>query len=468
MADRFWVRLAISGTGNWSDTANWSATSGGAGGASVPGSGDVANFNLNGLASCRLNISIDVGGITSTTAYIGTIDAATDNLNHTLGTSGLEAANTSLRLNMGSGTWTCAGNFDARNSANLNSVTSTLVLTGASKVLGNGVTYNNVTVNALATYTLISATSTNLKNTLSLAGTLTANGSLTFTVNNGLVSVDVGGSLAGSGSVVCSAGVSINVTNNGTISVSTFTPRVVSAGTWTIQGSGTFASATTTLLINNSQTLIVGSDLTFTGDLVLWHTGGVNTFDLSGNHSITLEGDLSKLDGGGSLTWQKGTGTITLTGTANQSIDFNGEAVEDIDIDKAAGTVTLTGAVTTDSLALTDGTLDIAAINPVVTGNYTQAAGTDVTGTGLIAVSGNFAINGTAGNTCTFNGPDLDVTGTAEAHHTTATNSDASAGTEIDATDACTDGGGNVNWNFAAAAVASGHYYYRHLLAGAA
>lgn len=41
MADRYWVAAAS----NWNDTANWSTTSGGSGGASIPGSSDVAIFD---------------------------------------------------------------------------------------------------------------------------------------------------------------------------------------------------------------------------------------------------------------------------------------------------------------------------------------------------------------------------------------------------------------------------------------
>lgn len=41
MANRFWV----GGSGNWSDTAHWSTSIGGVGGASVPGSSDVAYVN---------------------------------------------------------------------------------------------------------------------------------------------------------------------------------------------------------------------------------------------------------------------------------------------------------------------------------------------------------------------------------------------------------------------------------------
>jgi hypothetical protein len=44
MAARYWV---TGGNGNWSSTTNWSSTSGGASGASVPGSADNALFNAN-------------------------------------------------------------------------------------------------------------------------------------------------------------------------------------------------------------------------------------------------------------------------------------------------------------------------------------------------------------------------------------------------------------------------------------
>jgi hypothetical protein len=152
--------------------------------------------------------------------------------------------------------------------------------------------------------------------------------------------------------------------------------------------------------------------------------------------------------------WTKGTGSITFSGTANQSVDFDGETVEDITIDKTAGKVTLTGDGSTDSVTCTDGELDIDGNNltTVSSGNFTVAANftlSDTSGGGLVTVAGNLDVNGTSGNTVTWNGPDLDVTGTADADFTVVTNSDASAGTEVDATDNCTDSGGNTNWNFA-------------------
>ena len=64
MAARFWV---AGGTGNWNDTSNWSATTGGASGASVPGSADTAALDANsGAGTVTLDISPDIQTLTCT------------------------------------------------------------------------------------------------------------------------------------------------------------------------------------------------------------------------------------------------------------------------------------------------------------------------------------------------------------------------------------------------------------------
>src|SRR5688572_7562109 len=71
-ANRYWIATT---PGNWNSATNWSVTSGGAGGASVPGSGDVAIFDGFGgrNGNCNLDIAPTVGGITIS-GYTGTID----------------------------------------------------------------------------------------------------------------------------------------------------------------------------------------------------------------------------------------------------------------------------------------------------------------------------------------------------------------------------------------------------------
>ena len=72
MAARFWV---AGGNGLWSSTTNWAATSGGASGASVPGSADTATFDVvsgTGTATVDSNITIQtlsIGSFTGTLAF---------------------------------------------------------------------------------------------------------------------------------------------------------------------------------------------------------------------------------------------------------------------------------------------------------------------------------------------------------------------------------------------------------------
>ncbi|MBX2914606.1 MAG: hypothetical protein KF856_04945 [Cyclobacteriaceae bacterium] len=76
---RFWV---AAGASNWNNPANWSTTSGGPGGASVPGPSDVVTFNANGLGNCTLDVAPNVAGITIN-GYSGIININGFNLTTT-------------------------------------------------------------------------------------------------------------------------------------------------------------------------------------------------------------------------------------------------------------------------------------------------------------------------------------------------------------------------------------------------
>lgn len=69
-ANRYWV---ANSSENWNDTNNWSTSSGGAGGASIPITGDFVFFNANGLGNCLIDITVAIDGL-NTTGYSGTID----------------------------------------------------------------------------------------------------------------------------------------------------------------------------------------------------------------------------------------------------------------------------------------------------------------------------------------------------------------------------------------------------------
>lgn len=77
MAARFWV---TGGTGNWNSTTNWSATTGGASGASVPGSSDTATLDASsGSGTVTLDISPTIQTLTCT-GFTGTLAFGTNTI----------------------------------------------------------------------------------------------------------------------------------------------------------------------------------------------------------------------------------------------------------------------------------------------------------------------------------------------------------------------------------------------------
>lgn len=77
MASRYWV---AGGDGNWSSITNWSATSGGASGASVPGSSDAAFFDANsGAGTATVDSSVTIQTLTMT-GFTGTLAFGTNTI----------------------------------------------------------------------------------------------------------------------------------------------------------------------------------------------------------------------------------------------------------------------------------------------------------------------------------------------------------------------------------------------------
>ena len=212
----------------------------------------------------------------------------------------------------------------------------------------------------------------------------------------------------------------------------------------------------------NNRSLIFTSDVTCT-TLQFYNTNSTTgTLSNSTNDiNFTITGDVESLGITGTFAWSKGTGTITLSGTSTQSIDFLGKTVEDLVIDKSAGTATLSGAVTTDSLAVNRGTIDINGQAVDVSGNVTAnpVAGAftfqDTAATGSLSITGNIDLNGTATYGGTWSDIDIDAlsaTGSNEAAYVTVSNSNNSSGNTITVTNG-TDSGGNTGWSFGAAGI---------------
>ncbi|MCP4304720.1 MAG: hypothetical protein GY788_07555 [bacterium] len=306
-----------------------------------------------------------------------------------------------------------------------------------------------------------------LSRSITLEGAATVSGIISITANGftvkGNITIKNGGSITHSSGPCIIGGISYLIETGGSHVVGDLTTCNYGATGFTliVESGGTLGGAGEIKfdrrdfgisgVIDKDLTCpltLAGYDCTLLGDTTV---NGISFDDADltivlDDYDLTIKGDVAFAGG-----WTKGTGLITLSGGVDQDIDFNGESVEDIEIDKLAGSVTLTGNVTTDSLTGTDGTLDIDGNNLETTGNFTAAAGAvfnDTTGGGLVTVGGNFDLNGISGTPITWDGPDLDITGTADADWTVASDSNASAGTAIDATDNCTDGTGNTNWTF--------------------
>lgn len=154
MADRFWVRNSGEGDGNWNDINNWSAASGGAVGASVPVTTDLAYFEGighdagNGDANCTINAAVDVLGINIAAAYSGTISQGSYNIK-TRASGVVQAGGTftggsgTFELSAGGGINLTGGIFTAPSSSfgviNASTSTYSLIINGATFNHNNGI-----------------------------------------------------------------------------------------------------------------------------------------------------------------------------------------------------------------------------------------------------------------------------------------------------------------------------------------
>lgn len=339
---RFWVKNVSGSPGNWNDTANWSATSGGAGGSSVPGASDDVTFDGNGISGCVFDVAVSVASITATSAYTGGgandghLDNATNDQTVAVSDDVILDNN---EVSMGDATWTVGGNWDHQMTSTFSSDLSTLVLTGSNKTLTGKSTHlwNNVTVNSGASYTV--NTNSQAGKDLLVDGTLSVDSGRTIRIM-GDVTIGVLGSIPGAG-ILNMNGTNVTLDNGGSLTVANLTAQL--QGTSIVIGAGVFGSTTLSLFQPGpSDTIQFGSDLEFTTAVKFENTsGGQNgTIDNSGNHNLIFKGDFTLAENNG-LVWIKGTGTITLSGTALQTITTLGKDLDDIvNTNKSAGGVT--------------------------------------------------------------------------------------------------------------------------------
>src|SRR6185312_8473068 len=354
---------------NWNNTANWSNVTGGAGGFSVPGAGDNATFDGNGLGNCTVDLALSLATVTVNAAYTGTISQGANPIAttgaavfgggtflggsanitfggaFTLSGTAVFTATTAVLEFQGNSAFT-AGTFNHNNgSVRYNRAAGTTISGGAEtfynlEFVGNGFTVS-ITAGALTvTNTLMISGSSSL--TLN-TGTINANGDIMITnsakggggsalvniVGTG-VETFTGGAAAGDGALpqvtINKPSGTLNLLNFPSIANAfTYTAGTVNAGTSTICFSRSTGNYTLTgsLTVNNlsfpaatnfAATIAVGTAITCTGDLTIAGSANMTlitgTINVAGNLILTNTGS----SGGGSTT-------INLDGAASQNID---------------------------------------------------------------------------------------------------------------------------------------------------
>ena len=287
MADRYWV----GGTGTWnsSNTANWSATSGGAGGASTPGSGDNVFFDANsGTGTITLGTFVSINDF-DCTGFIGTF----------AGSSSLTVYGTIFKLVSGM-TYTMTGTVSFYNST----AGATVAVTSAGKTIQS---------------ILIGRSSTPASTTFALQDNLTLTGFLfvdygTFSTNNYNVTA---------------AAISSSNTNVRSINLGSSTVTLTGTTPWSTSTTTnlTFNAGTSTINVTNVTTPTFTGNLTFynvnftgggIGQVLLYGTNTFNnlsfTADTTGTRTIVLG------------TNQTINGSLTTSGTTStQRVQFRSD-----------------------------------------------------------------------------------------------------------------------------------------------
>jgi len=349
-------------TYSWnSSTANWSATSGGAGGATAPGTADVAV--LDGVPG--------VGTITRATGAAATIQGLQlTSANTTLaGATTLTLGTGGLTFSAGTWTGTFTVNLNSTSSVNLNgkTITSPLTLggTGTTVTLGSSGTTTKAVTLAGGTLALGA-------NTLTCASFLdgtTSTRTLDFT---GGGNIQVNATAAGSALDVQNA---ITLTGTPNVTVNATTAIAITASTGTNPFNLTLTGSLATMTLTG-----------YAGTLSV--SGFTGTFATSGTLSLRSGNlDLSTFSGS-----YGGTGTLGFGSASAQTFKPNGSLPWGVS-HTGAGTLTLQAALTqtnTAGITQTSGQLDQAGfavtcdrISISGTNGWKQSGGTlTVTGTG--------------------------------------------------------------------------------------
>jgi len=462
VADYYYVG---SGTpDNWSDDV-WASSSGGSPLTSdyPDDNGDKAIFDSNGSGDVLLDASVTIGELAQS-GNTGNLDL--DDKTLTVDDAGAHNGDVTLdgTIDFGTGAIDCDGSVTATAIDDTPGGTGKLIMRGASKTLtwsGHGarpIPHLEIAAGASVTQSAVGESKF-----LTVAGTFTHD--VADGVDDG-ITVAATGTINGTGAIDGS-NLAIDIASGGDLSVD------VTSTNGVVITSGSIFNAGLKLYVTGNFSITLPAAVTVKGTFNVYSRdeGETLTLDLDTNDtSLTLEGDVEVgAEGDGSVTWTAGTGTITLSGSNDQSIDFDGKSVEDIVVNKTAGDVTMGANVTTQSFTGTStGTGDFDPNGKTITvdpGNCSWASAFTMEGDAdqmngcTWDISGNFTADGqTLSATAAWY---LYVDGTAVASGTGDVEycdaSDGAGSTEIDASAGpWTDSGNNDNWDFGAAGPPSG------------
>jgi len=235
---KYWVPVATVGTGNWSDTAHWSDSDGGAGGASLPTSGDNVIFNTNSspasytvtvdvAANCADMIwanpasgsptlagssALNIYGSLTRVAGMGWTYSGTRTHLATSGTKTITSAGTTdlgpITFNGSGGTFQLSDNWTT--SANITLTAGTfapntyaVILTGTAQTITGSFTFATLTRTGTATFT----------DSLTLNANQTVTGTLNLTGNSSSNRLMVKSNTLGTARTINCTGATVNITD---------------------------------------------------------------------------------------------------------------------------------------------------------------------------------------------------------------------------------------------------------------
>ena len=385
-ATKFYVGPASGVSANWNNAANWSATSGGAGGAGVPASGDdvritdsdgvsrTVTYDYTGSPVTLEDFIVDLTGgaanatntlsMSANNLTVNTEEAVGFNRSGTFNQTGGSNTITAGYLDLGAGTGSI-GTYTLSNSGSL-----TVSADESIGDSGKGI--------------FVQSGGTNTINYFELDIGYHAGSTGNYSLNGGMLSapsVYVGGSASGSG-------------GTGVLTVS-------GTGVLNVPGSLVVYNTAGSELNLNGGTINAGGEIILNGGRINWTTGTFNiAYDVEidtidggpfpGN-SLTLASGMVLSCGGFEIVGAQGTGSITQSGGSNTITS------SELDLGEFAGS--------TGNYSLTGGTL--SAPNAYVGGSASGPGGTGVltvSGTGSATVTGTLKVYNTAGTLLTLSG----------------------------------------------------------------